>query len=108
MPYVLVDNPPTQVADDWTDLTTCESVQCLDHAISLTEIGTTVVGNFTVWTNTNPDGTEATETLDCSKWTSGSSGTGLFGQTNTTSTNWTRSAVGVCGAFAHLFCFQQD
>ena len=110
VPYKLVDG--TTVANDFTDLTTCEGspiFRCLQHPIDTEETGEnhdSVGGSRGVWTGTSPDGQPFG--ADCMAWSDGS-GTagGLKGASGGATPIWSRLAVDLCSNPALLYCFQQ-
>ena len=98
-------NPPPTVAADFSDLTTCPSDICLQHAIDRDQNGVTPVSLLAVWTGTFADGSAAG--LDCTGWTSndGQGRSGLFGAVDA---KWTDSSVApLCDSGFRLYCFQQ-
>ena len=101
-PYALVDG--TNVADSWADLTS----GTLNHAITKTELNTTIAGGF-VWTHTLPDGTAggSVPNQTCSNWTSATdSGFGDMG-TLQTAGGWTAGGFSKCNQTIRLYCLQQ-
>lgn len=106
-PYLLVDG--TQIAEDWTDLTTCDT-DCLDNIINLSENGDNVVeiDQTFAWTGTASDGALENSNYTCNNWTSGSSDkSGLVGGV-TNKEFWTSVGFGfVCSSMEHLYCFEQ-
>lgn len=112
LPYRLPDTGNTKIADDWTDLTTCEngvSGACLDHAIDVTESGGTLSSDF-VWSNTGSNGNEAPAQFDCDNWTSADGGnSGDWGQmqNNVVTGGWTDGGSISCAELYRLYCFQQ-
>jgi len=115
-PYVLPVESSSgqahQVADDWTDLTTCDGSGCLDHAITVTESGATV-GFEWAWTHTLTDGTAEASGFHCGNWQSNEGdffkpdAVGDFGETNNSGTSWTNNNATACDALIFLYCFQQ-
>ena len=109
MPYVLNDASHTKVADDWTDLITCDpgpAGECLDHAIDHTETGAQLQDALHVWANTFTDGTA--EIGDCDDWGSESNMVGGFGgQANISISIWTTGFGSGCESSKRLYCFQQ-
>lgn len=107
IPYALVDG--TQVADDWTDLTTCDGA-CLDNPISLTENGSTA--SETTWTGTRENGAKSFQ-ISCTDWTNiADLRSGTIGTTSSTDYRWTgANAVSVgaehCPNSYAFYCFQQ-
>jgi hypothetical protein len=115
-PYVLVDASNTRIADNWTDLTTCDegSDQCLDNPINVDENGTVlsdpVDSNRPVWTNTLTDGAvDETDTdLNCNNFNSGVGSLALAGDYASTIFRWTERFLSLsCGLEARLYCFEQ-
>ncbi len=102
-PYVRVDG--ATVASDWDDLTDGS----LQNSISITEDGSLLDGNESVWTNTAPDGTEDNGN-SCLDWTSVSGSLdGSSGMPWRTDTWWTATGgAAYCNSFhQHLYCFEQ-
>jgi hypothetical protein len=116
VPYVRTDG--TAIADDWTDLTTCDEVYpyaCLQVPICLTESaepvseGSCEPGNdqaMRVWTNTEPDGTRLGDSYDCGQWHE-ESGNGNVGKASFVDSGWTHHSDTVCSSGQHLYCFEQ-
>ncbi len=101
--YVLVDG--TVVADSWDDLTDGE----LQNPIMLTETHEAPSAN-NAWSNTNPDGTRASEG-SCENWSSQS--VDLYsraGGTTMSDGQWSdRNDNPIsCGAPLHIYCFEQE
>jgi hypothetical protein len=107
-PYVLPDD--TKVADDWADLTTCESSsQCLDSAIRVAEGGGTFLGSNSVWTHTQTDGTAQAGANHCNNWQSSDpADDGDTGDRSQFDATWTDSGSLACSRFSQLYCFQQS
>ncbi len=99
LPYVRIDG--LEVAADWADLTDGS----LDEAIDVDETGTDIdaLGNVTVWTGTNPDGTQYAG--NCSNWST--DGGGFWGTATATDATWTATSGQGCTSEAHLYCFEQ-
>ncbi|MBI2020275.1 prepilin-type N-terminal cleavage/methylation domain-containing protein [Candidatus Daviesbacteria bacterium] len=105
-PYELVNG--TDIADDWTDLTTLhDGTNYLKAAININESGTTVTAN--VWTNTTVTGGIPATSADCSGWTSPDSAvTGKGGTTTSTTATWTAAgSTPTCNNSYRLYCFEQ-
>ncbi|MGB1275776.1 MAG: DUF4215 domain-containing protein, partial [Nannocystaceae bacterium] len=100
--YVLPDG--TVVANSWDDLTDGE----LQHPIDMTETEDSPEQN-NAWTNTNPDGTRASND-SCDNWTSKEiDSKSLIGGTTKVDSEWTNRVLPVsCGHLAHLYCFEQE
>ena len=100
-PYLRVDG--ALIAANWADLLTPP----LANPIQVTENLDTVIPS-SVWTNTEPNGTELQFPADCGDWLNGSSGTAGAGVTFQTDANWTNGAAAQCNlAASRLYCFQQ-
>lgn len=109
--YLLIDG--SVVADDWTDLTD----NSIDHAINLTEFGSTpseTPGVVPSLCDEGPSartgtygGGQTAGSQTCNNWTLGASGLGDYGSTLETSSLWTGHCGGPCGVPMHLYCFEQ-
>ena len=109
-PYVRTDG--ATVADDFTDLTSCDAAapfNCLQNPINVTEGNVALVGFRPAWTNVLPSGSiHGVFSQDsCFYWTAD-----LFfarvGNASHTTPGWTAAGAGFeCGVAAHLFCFEQ-
>jgi hypothetical protein len=113
-PYILPGAGGAQVADHWTDLTTCESGQCLDHAIDVDENGVPIPlpppATADVWSNTTATGDLHLAAADCSQWATSDAGQfGALGISFETNPQWTLAgASDPCDSpSSHLYCFQQ-
>lgn len=118
-PYALVDPSNTRIADNWTDLTTCDEGpggdECLDNPINIDENGNIVEGGdgvlFSAWTNTNTDGSvfDTDPNLNCNNFTSDSSDfdRALGGGPDEVDDRWVLIASLSCNLEAHLYCFEQ-
>lgn len=96
--YRLIDG--TVVADDFADLTDGQ----LAAPIALDEYGVIQVSVAEgPWTGTLSSGAAASD--NCTGWTS--SGNGLTGLADSTTSTWTESLLKVCGQSHRLYCFQQ-
>lgn len=112
-PYVLVDG--TRVADNWTDLTTCQTSDphdCLAHAIDRTEIGsapaTVVVATYTLSSGAAGDSASGLPDPHCNNWSSDTGGLwGTGGLATTSLAGWTLGNANTCISGLHLYCFQQ-
>lgn len=111
VPYALVDQ--TKIADDWTDLTTCNAdfSSCIDDLINLDENG----NGFSnlVWTGTRSDGSNVPG-KNCGNWTEGGGSlTAIAGSASNASSSWTGSSpvdVAIeagCDNDFRLYCLQQ-
>jgi hypothetical protein len=110
-PYRLVNG--TQVAANWADLLSPP----IDAKINVTETGFTFPDGSLqdTWTNTLANGTPGGQgaASHCENWTT-TAGLGNIGQSDTTTSQWTRYAESPCnvaefaGAGRRLYCFQQD
>lgn len=110
--YMLPTDPKTPVARGWEDLTTPNDGMPMDYlqaAITVTEDGMDAIG-ANVWTNTNVDGTRATEDMHCDHWTSSSPFPmmvfGHAGVAGPMSGLWTDSETVKCSFGLRLYCFQ--
>ena len=97
-PYVLVDG--TLVANDWAQLTS----GTLQHAISLTELGTALPANAT----TNTCGMAGQLTV----WTISTATAGAWGNPAGSAAQWTQACGGTgpgegCNLKSALYCIQQ-
>lgn len=99
--YILPDG--TVVADSWDDLTD----GTLQNPINLTPTLQEPEAN-TAWTNTNPDGTRASE-FSCENWTSKELGAdGILGVTEYVDSEWTKVDMPLgCAVPSHVYCFEQ-
>ncbi len=110
LPYVRTDG--ATVADDYTDLTTCDAASpfnCLQNPINVTEENVELVGFRPVWTNVLPSGLihGVFSQDNCFYWMAD-----LFfsrvGDGSLTTAGWTAAGAGFeCGFASHLFCFEQ-
>jgi len=100
-PYYLTNG--VKVAQNWDDLLTPP----LLAAINFTEKGEQAGATTTVWTATNPDGTNW-PVSDCTVWSSDGNN-GYYGLRDATDATWTKSGSSQqCKSkMAHLYCFQQ-
>lgn len=118
-PYGLVDAANTRIADNWTDLTTCNEGlagdECLDNPINVNENGivlpdeSTNSTNRSVWTNTLTDGNvdETPHISNCFDFTS-LVGSALVGDYASTIEMWTENFLSnSCGIQSRLYCFEQ-
>ena len=109
-PYVRTDG--ATVADDYTDLTTCDAASpfdCLQNPINVTEKNVELAGFRPVWTNVLPSGSiHGVFAQDsCFYWTADVFGARV-GNADHTTAGWTAAGAGLeCGSAAHLFCFEQ-
>ncbi|MGB1277694.1 MAG: DUF4215 domain-containing protein, partial [Nannocystaceae bacterium] len=99
--YVLPDG--TVVADSWDDL----ADGTLQNPILMTETKE-LPPPSTVWTNTNPDGTPASET-SCENWSTKEIGVkSLLGIMAKTDGEWTNAILPMgCDIISHIYCFEQ-
>jgi hypothetical protein len=108
VPYVRVDG--VRIADDWTDLTTCDAsgTVCLDNRINLTE--KSEAAPQWAWTGTTTDGNSSPDS--CNEWTLTQS-RGIVGDTSRINYFWTGALLGVGqvsggrGSIRSFLCFQQ-
>ncbi len=109
-PYLRRDG--ATVADDYTDLTTCDAASpfaCLQNPINVTEENVALVGFRPVWTNVLPSGSiHGVFSQDsCFYWTADL----LFarvGNAGHRTAGWTAAGAGFeCAVAAHLYCFEQ-
>ena len=109
-PYVRTDG--ATVADDYTDLTTCDAASpfnCLQNPINVTEENVELTGFRPAWTNVLPSGLiHGVFSQDsCFYWTADL----LFarvGNASHTAAGWTAVGAGFeCGVASRLFCFEQ-
>ena len=109
--YLLPSDPPTPVALGWSDLTNPNRdvpANYLKNAIYLDETGKEV-GDGTVWTNTNPDGTQQMMSAHCGDWKSASfdiSGQVGRAKVGVVDLTWTTAATAKCTSGNRLYCFQ--
>jgi hypothetical protein len=115
-PYQRLDG--VTVADNYTDLTTCDSsdpFDCVANPIDLMDDGETRTSSAQIWTNPTTGGTEESPARSCVNWTStddndlaniGISDPGP----NSTGAVWTdQGSVQFCDfTFTRLYCFQQS
>jgi hypothetical protein len=114
-PYRLVDG--TQLASDWTGLTTAALSAPIDkdesgNAVAPTNMGTNCEDTdySVVWTNSQEDGTTVWDTYDCSDWTSTANPdtwTAVGSTKELSSWAYGCNNVDACQLFARLFCFEQ-
>jgi hypothetical protein len=113
-PYVLVDG--TQIAANWTDLTTEKpNGTYLAVPIDKSQIGThmNAEGHW-AWTYTLPNGNPggAIGDFHCLNWTTNEGDSeakhGSEGFNQNTNSNWTSDGAIACDQVDHLFCFQQS
>jgi hypothetical protein len=109
------------VADDYTDLTTCDSTaprDCLANPIIVTETGSTL-DDALVWTNTRTSGGLESASQSCNDWSSASADTSTVrgdqarAAPTVTDRRWTEEDDGIngvapCDRSRHLYCFQQS
>ena len=102
VPYRLVDEAQTKIADDIVDLTNGS----LDAPINVDETGATVTTELQVWTATDADGTNA-GVGSCVNWTSDSNTErAQVGLANSTTATWSDSGVQPeCDTLHRLYCF---
>lgn len=101
--YILVNG--TRIANNWADLTSGD----IDAPINVTETGA-APGSTPVWTNTNTNGaiTSISTSLNCTNWTSSSSGVnGYQGSTAWADYDWTNNTWNPCNQLKRLYCFEQ-
>ncbi|MGB1013793.1 MAG: hypothetical protein ACPG4T_06645 [Nannocystaceae bacterium] len=100
--YVLLDG--TVVADSWDDLTD----GMLANPIMLTETLEVPSAN-NAWSNTNPDGTPASQD-SCENWSNKDSDLkSILGIMVNTDSEWTDIDFPIgCDAISHLYCFEQQ
>ncbi len=109
-PYVRSDG--ATVADDYTDLTTCDAAapfDCLQNPINVTEENVALVGFRPVWTNVLPSGSiHGVFSQDsCFYWTADVLGARV-GNAGDTTAGWAAAGAGFdCAVAAHLYCFEQ-
>ncbi len=109
-PYLRRDG--ATVADDYTDLTTCDAAapfDCLQNPIDVTEENVALAGFRPVWTNVLPSGSiHGVFSQDsCFYWTADVFGARVGNASHTTA-GWTAAGAGFeCGVAAHLYCFEQ-
>ncbi len=110
LPYVRRDG--ATVADDYSDLTTCDAAapfNCLQNPINVTEENVALDGFRPAWTNVLPSGLiHGVFSQDsCFYWTADVFGARVGNASHTTAV-WTAAGAGFeCGIAAHLFCFEQ-
>ncbi|MFT4039525.1 MAG: hypothetical protein QM692_15160 [Thermomicrobiales bacterium] len=108
-PYALVGAPYTTVADNWTDLITCDDDfpnDCLQHAIDRAENGQTQP-NRLVWTGVSANSGNPSNTC-CTDWSADDSlTTGMIGQSWRTANTWVFATGDPCNITYALYCFQQ-
>lgn len=109
--YRLRTDPPTGVAEGWFDLTHLNDdmpANYLQSGISVDETGNDV-DNASVWTNTEPDGTQTGADQTCDDWAkTGSSGLIGIGKKSALDASWTKFNDTLCSGGASLYCFQVD
>ena len=102
--YKLLDD--RVVALNWDDLTDGQIWTVID----VTEQSEQIAGSL-VWSNTGADGSTAENPADCEGWTmSGIEAEGRRGTFLSIDSEWTDLMIGnpgLCGASAHLYCFEQ-
>jgi len=109
--YLLPSDPPTPVALGWVDLTSPNDdmpANYLQNAIHIAENGADVADG-SVWTNTNPDGTQPMMGMHCESWTSLSGDDqGMVGRAKAGLIEkvWTTESAGKCNGGNRLYCFQ--
>lgn len=118
-PYALLDETNTRIADNWTDLTTCDegpsNDECLDNMINVDENGDVVVpvNDFSgglVWTNTTQAGMpfDTDDIFTCGNFGLGPlAGAALAGRFTSVDDKWTVDVTINCGLLARLYCFEQ-
>lgn len=102
-----------------------ESINALTNAgrpsipINITETGDVISADFSVWTNTQPNGSPIAlgvqnDGFACEDWTSSeatmfsNSGLGNVGDASSLSNTWTRDSPTIeCNQQARLYCFEQ-
>ncbi len=112
-PYVRTDG--VVVADDYTDLTTCDAASpfdCLQNPITKDEFGATIPAVFAdrlVWTNVFPDGSLDSGVQNCTDWTSSGffPNFGRAGFASDTVSTWTAFRRITCVNKIRLYCFEQ-
>jgi hypothetical protein len=111
--YLLPTDPPTPVALGWVDLTSTNQdmpANYLQNAIHMDETGK-VVGEGTVWTNTDPDGTQQEMGMNCGDWKSDAfKASGQIGLTSAgiLDATWSNAATDECSGGNRLYCFQVE
>jgi hypothetical protein len=112
VPYMLVGNP-VLIAQNWNDLTD----GALAHAINRNALGNPQGGGpsacdpaqFSVYTNTQADGTMYQAAYSCSNWTS-NTGPSVWGVLTAEAPLWTHECEGGdngCAKASALLCFEQ-
>jgi hypothetical protein len=104
VPYVTPDPGFTQVASNWTQLTS----GTLSAGIDYTAGGNFIEEGNYVWTGSNANGTPSTN--NCNNWTSTSNNDiGDQGNITDTGSTWSLSGNEPCGGdiLDHLVCVQQ-
>ncbi len=109
--YRMPTDPPTLVAQGWSDLTSLneDKLTYLRSAIHFDE-NKADVGDGSVWTNTTQDGEQDPENLHCDNWSSNMGG-GAEGRTGraqllTLNQDWTAEKSTPCNNGSRLYCFQ--
>jgi len=112
VPYQLVDDDGTTIANNFADLIDGAIQNPIDKDENGNTISGGISGNFSVWTNTNTDGTASTN--NCNNWSgSGIGQLGVQGITRASDSRWTfipptRPSGSIsCDNLARLYCFQQ-
>ncbi|HFE44424.1 MAG TPA: DUF1554 domain-containing protein, partial [Nannocystis exedens] len=102
VPYVLLDEESTHVAENWDDLVDGTIL----NSIALTEEGKPVGGTLAVWTGTKPDGSKAP--MACVGWMSKMNGkNGTTGKRTSTGGTWTEDVTRECDSKSHIYCIEQ-
>jgi cysteine-rich repeat protein len=100
-PYRLMNG--VQIASSWNDLL---DGSALAAPINVTQTGSTIGGQFDVWTGTEDNGTMSG--LDCIEWTSSSSAQfGSFGFGDVASVGWSNGFQDTCDLLKRVHCFEQ-
>jgi hypothetical protein len=97
-PYVLGNG--TVVANDWTDLIK----GTLANGIDLDEQNN--VGSGGAWTGTTSAGAQYAGAA-CTTWTTGTTGSGVFGNVGGSGNGWSSSANNPCPSMNALYCFEK-
>ncbi|NIP29383.1 MAG: hypothetical protein GTO02_03230 [Candidatus Dadabacteria bacterium] len=107
VPYVLVDDVQTKVADNWPDLIDCTEgggSDCLENWLWVDEMGATQSRN--PWTGVNADGTSSSN--NCDDWSQFQAITGDVGNSTSLDSNWTNLTPFTCQfEGSPLYCFEQ-
>ena len=111
--YLLPSDPPTPVALGWADLTSPNDDMPEDYLQSAIHINEMKgdVGDGSVWTNTNPDGTQNMMGPNCDDWTSESfdfSGQTGRAKAGVVGPTWTSVDTYKCNGGNRLYCFQVE